>query len=116
MTEMKPAFCDRHKMQNFVLTSPSLAAVVKGDQDIFVGEIAQLTIYSFGKEFRYFVDFKFLNSFDIVPENGVVLLYDKDKLNRKMNDRLLIQKLTIEMKWVCPVCLSEKVEEIGSTK
>ena len=32
---------------------------------------------------------------------------DREKTEKKLNDRLLVQKIIRAMKWVCPICLSE---------
>lgn len=109
-TNTKPALCERHNIQPFILTSPHLAAAIKRGDHISSDEITKLKIFSMGKYFEYLIDIKFLKELKITPVDGVVIMRDRDKTEKKMNDRLLVQKIMREMKWVCPLCLSEVTE------
>lgn len=102
---MKPAFCEKHGVQQFVITSPKLAAAITRSELIEEADLRKLQIDSFGKTFEYFVDSGFLSEFKIVSDEPTVILKDRDKASKKLNDRLIIQKIVREMKWVCPICL-----------
>jgi hypothetical protein len=103
----KPAFCKKHNVQSFVQTSPRLAEAIENNEYLSTDKIVTLKILSYGKIFEYKIDIAFVNELDIIPVDGEVMLRDRDKKEKKMNDRLIIQKITREMKWVCPICLSE---------
>jgi len=104
---MKPAFCKKHNVQSFIQTSPRLADAIEYRENLSMDEIFTLRILSYGKIFEYKIDNTFVKEFNFAPVDGVVMLRDRDKTEKKMNDRLLIQKTTHAMKWVCPLCLSE---------
>jgi hypothetical protein len=103
---MKPAFCEKHGVQKFVLSSPRLAAAIAQDESIKETDLRRLQIESLGKTFEYFVDREFLDNLLIASEEQILNLKDRDKKSKQLNDRLIIQKIVREMKWVCPVCLS----------
>jgi len=102
---MKPAFCEKHGVQQFVMTSPLLAAAITQGESIKETDLRRLQIESLGKTFEYFVDREFLDEFMIAPDKRILILKDRDKPSKQLNDRLIIQKIVREMKWVCPVCL-----------
>ena len=108
---MKPAFCKKHMVQSFIQTSPRLADAIEYKENLSIDEVITLKILSYGKIFEYRIDNTFANEFNLSPVDGVVMLRDRDKIENKMNDRLLIQKTTHAMKWVCPLCLSETLEK-----
>jgi hypothetical protein len=108
---MKPAFCKKHNIQTFIQTSLRLAEAIECKENLSVDEVIILKILSYGKIYEYKIDNTFANEFNLSPVDGVVMLRDRDKTEKKMNDRLLIQKVTREMKWVCPLCLSETLEK-----
>lgn len=103
----KPAFCKKHNVQSFILTSPRLAEAIEYRENLSIDGIVTLKILSYGKIFEYKIDDMFVKEFNFNPVDGVVMLHDREKTEKKMNDRLLIQKVTRSMKWVCPLCLSE---------
>ena len=108
---MKPAFCKKHNIQFFIQTSLRLAKAIGCKGNLSIDEVITLKILSYGKIFEYRIDNTFANEFNLSPVDGVVMLRDRDKTEKKMNDRLLIQKVTRAMKWVCPLCLSETLEK-----
>ena len=108
---MKPAFCKKHNVQSFIQTSPRLAEAIEYRENLSIDEVIILKILSYEKIFEYKIDSTFVKEFNFVPVCGVVVLRDRDKKEKKMNDRLLIQKATGAMKWVCPLCLSELFEK-----
>jgi hypothetical protein len=108
---MKPAFCKKHNVQSFIQTSPRLAEAIEYKVNLNIDEVVTLKILSYGKIFEYKIDNTFANEFNLAHVDGVVMLRDRDKTEKKMNDRLLIQKVTRAMKWVCPLCLSEIFEK-----
>ena len=103
----KPAFCKKHDVQSFILTSPRFAEAVERRENLSVDEVLTLRIHSYGKIYEYKIDDTFMEEFSLSPADGAVILYDREKTKKKLNDRLLIQKITRAMKYVCPVCLSE---------
>lgn len=47
----------------------------------------------------------YLKEFGIDLIESTIILHDRDKTSKQLNDRLTIQKIVGGMKWVCPVCL-----------
>lgn len=103
----KPAPCLKHGVQPFVQTSPRLAEAIEFSNHLNSDQIVTLKILSYGKIFEYKIDVAFVYEFNIIPVEGEVMLRDRDREEKKLNDRLLVQKITRAMKWVCPICLSE---------
>jgi hypothetical protein len=103
----KPAFCKKHNVQLFIQTSPRLADAIECTEYFNSDEIVRLKILSHGEIFEYKIDRTFVNELSMIPVDDEVILRDRDEKEKKLNDRLLIQKITRAMKWVCPVCLSE---------
>lgn len=103
---MKPAFCEKHGVQQFIMTSPRLAAAITQDESIKETDLRELQIETLGKTFEYFVDREFLDNLMIASGERILILKDRDKASKQLNDRLIIQKIVREMKWVCPVCLN----------
>lgn len=106
---MRPAFCEKHGAQQFVMTSPRIAAAIVRGQSIKETELRKLQIESLGKTFEYFVDSEFLDKLKIASDERTLILKDRDKRAKQLNDRLIIQKIVREMKWVCPVCLKSVI-------
>ena len=44
---------------------------------------------------------------------GPIILIDRDYWNKKLNDRLVIQKMKGVLRSVCPFCLKNKLETVG---
>ena len=113
---MKLGYCDKHGFQPFVVTSPRLVHAVLHDDLIMEDEICSFKIIEYDRTFDYFVDVGFLKNFEIALTIEPLILKDRDKILKKMNDRLIIQKIIKEMKWVCQECFKnglivlEKVE------
>ena len=103
----KPAFCKKHNVQLFIQTSPRLTEAIEYNKKLNPDEIVKLKILSYGKIFEYKIDRTFANELSMIPVDDEVILGERDEKEKKLNDRLLIQKITRAMKWVCPVCLSE---------
>jgi hypothetical protein len=103
---MKPAICKKHGAQRFTLTSPLLAKAVSGCQ---LGDVLlkKMRIYSNERWNEYWVDDEFLAHFLPQHSGDTIVLFDRDVAQNKMNDRLLIVKVTSNMEYICPVCLSE---------
>lgn len=55
-----------------------------------------------------FVDRELLVSHGLNQVDGIVF-YDRDKANKKMNDRITINKISHHLCSVCPKCLKEKL-------
>lgn len=116
---MKPGICKKHGVQRFTITSPLLA---KADFNDNLGgiSITKLRIYSSERWSEYWVDDEYLDHFLPKHSHGEVVLHDRDVVQKKLNDRLLITKITSEMKYVCPICLSEivktKLNNFGSSR
>jgi hypothetical protein len=103
----KPAFCKIHKVQSFILTSPRFAEAIEHRENLSTDEVITLKIHSYGKIYDYKIDDAFIKEFNLSPVDDEVILRDREKTEKKLNDRLLIQKITRAMKYVCPLCLSE---------
>ena len=108
---MKPAFCKKHNVQSFIQTSPRFAQAIENRENLSKDEVATLRILSRGEVFDYKIDNTLVNEFNFSPVDGVVILRDRDAPGGRLNDRLLVQKVTRTMKWVCPLCLSEIFKE-----
>ena len=102
---MKPAFCEKHGIQQFIITSPRLAAAIAAGKLVEATDIRKLQIESLGKTFEYFVDREFLKGFQFDSNHQILTLKDRDTASKQLNDRLVIQKIVAKMEWVCPVCL-----------
>jgi hypothetical protein len=106
---MKPGLCEKHGAQRFTLTSPKLSAAAVRGEWIQAAGIRKLQIVSLNKNLEYLVDCGFLREFHINIYNSTIVLKDRDKTFKQLNDRLIIQKITGRMKWVCPACLNSIV-------
>lgn len=104
---MRPAHCNAHAAQSFVPTSPLLAALVEKKKGIGGEEVCKIRIRSFGRDFEILVDRQFFGEFFDASTCSEVILVDRDREQNKLNDRLLIQKITSRLQWVCPVCLQQ---------
>ncbi|MEJ2610103.1 MAG: hypothetical protein P8179_08425 [Candidatus Thiodiazotropha sp.] len=109
---MGPGICEKHGSQNYVLTSPLLEKAIIDGKQIQKTKLIQFKVESFDLdgEFNYVVDIEFLSKFMGVSSDQVVILKDRDKASKQLNDRLLIQEILREMKHVCPVCLKDTQE------
>ncbi|MFT3930601.1 MAG: hypothetical protein QM709_09945 [Spongiibacteraceae bacterium] len=105
----KPVFFSVHGAQWFTSTSPPLFELVCRGGKAPGMRLSKLVVESFGRVNEYTVDDEFLKGFGLISENGVISLRDRDKSKKLMNDRLVIQKIFREVKWVCPLCLKEAV-------
>lgn len=108
---MKPAYCEKHGVEQFVLTSPRLADAIKLNEYFCSDEILKLKIESSEGCSDFFIDIELLKKFKLSEVDRVVTLHDRDKPKNILNDRLLIQKIIRYMKWVCPLCLIEIVDK-----
>ena len=99
---MGPKYCVKHGFQPFISTSPRLAEAISSNQSVTHDDIRYLDFDLFGRNFRETVDPTFLENFGLPSHRGVVVLKDRDKNAKQLNDRLLIQKITKEMISVCP--------------
>lgn len=102
--------CKKHNIAENVTVSIGIRnSMVKG---IFDDEITTITIVNPDENMKknyILVDSDFLRSFGIKKEEEIIL-YDRDKKNKRMNDRLLINRLSHQICNVCPQCLSEKLD------
>lgn len=89
----------------YVATSPRLAAAISSNESMPPEEIRYLRFRNDGKSYERAVDSNFLEKFGLPVNDAVVILKDRDKALKQLNDRLLIQKIIREMKGVCPLCL-----------
>lgn len=101
---MKPGVCKRHDAQRFVLTSPRLAVAIS-NQILSPLNIFIIRVDCSGSDFEFLVDCEFPEKYGISSGESVIGLKDRDKLAKQLNDRLIIQKMVRDMKWVCPLCL-----------
>ena len=111
---MGPANCNIHGIQAYVSTSPKLATAIKNKEFIKSSELAKIIIYSpdLARIFEHIVDANFVKSFvNNKIKTSELILIDRNKSNKKQNDRLLVQHILKELKWVCPVCLSKISKE-----
>lgn len=106
---MKPGICNRHDAQRFVLTSPRLASAVTGGEDMEGLNARTLRIEGATGSFEYLVDSEFLEGLGISSKQSPVLLKDRNRVSRQLNDRLAILRLMRDMRWVCPACLHAAV-------
>lgn len=102
---MKSALCEKHGVQQFVTTSPSLVVAIERGKLIEATDIKKLKIESTGRKSEHFVDSEFLKKFQIESNELTITFKDRDKASNQLNDRLIIQKIVAGMKWACPVCL-----------
>jgi len=111
---VRPAYCEKHGTQSFVQTSPKLAEESFDSSAVDATDIRSLEIHSSGKIFRYVVDVEFLKGFMHPSDRITIILKDRDKALKQLNDRLLVQRITNEMKWICPLCLMPHLSRIGN--
>jgi excinuclease UvrABC helicase subunit UvrB len=108
---MKPAYCDKHGVQNYQLTSPLLADAISQNKKIDKTLIIHLLVKSRDSETDYLVDVDYLKNYIDFPDTeNKLLLVDRDKTTRQSNDRLVIQNILRNMRWVCPRCLECVIE------
>jgi len=111
---MKPAFCEKHKGQNFTLTSPNIRSAIF-DSDFGIKKIISLRIMSLEKENIYYVDSDFLDQHIDCSNITEITLYDRVKDKKKLNDRILIRKIVKDMIYVCPICFQEFLKRHDSS-
>lgn len=102
---MRPAYCNEHGAQSFVPTSPLLATLIEEKKEIGSEEVCRIHVRSLGRDFEILVDGQFFREFFDDTARGEAFLVDRDKERKQLNDRLLIQRITGRLRWVCPVCL-----------
>lgn len=107
---MSPFLCKKHGMQTLVLTSPEFSERTKSCKKIKKSEALLLTIKHVDSDSTYYIDFNFFNEF--IPERNKenLILLDRNRSKKELNDRLIIQKILKEMVSVCPECLKESIE------
>jgi len=108
-TPKKKAPCKTHKIQSFMPVSPILAEKIKKEKRLNECDLHKLKIYSEGQTFNYIVDSDFLNSFMNQKSSEGNVFYDRDKKNKLLNDRLLVQQIVSQMEWVCVECFNDLV-------
>lgn len=111
---MRPAYCDKHGPQPFTQTSPKLAEKISAISSVSEVDIRRIEIDSGGKSFQYLVDVEFLKRFMLPVDQDIVVLRNCNKGLKQLNDRLIIQKITKEMKWVCPLCFNNNVLQLNT--
>ncbi|MFM9924408.1 hypothetical protein VLK31_15550 [Variovorax sp. H27-G14] len=106
---MKPAICEKHGIQNFVVTSSDFFLAI--DEGKIPGPIdaCKIKTSAFERISENFVSRHFFQRFFKDSEISEVHLIDREKNLKKMNDRLLIRKIfsDSDLKYVCPACLHQ---------
>lgn len=101
------SFCPIHSVARDATVSKKIHEAL--ERNIIVDDIVELTIVqpdeNMAKQ-HVLVEQELLNELGV---NNVIVLYDRDRVNKKMNDRLVINKLSSHLCNVCPICLSQKL-------
>ena len=108
-----PVICPKHGRVFYVATSPILAKALADGEDLSA-EIRIVTLEvdsqeELGKTTTYLVDQAFLTKFSLFPIDGVLILKDRSKREKLMNDRVVLNRIFAETIMVCPDCLDELV-------
>ncbi|MEJ8851923.1 hypothetical protein [Variovorax rhizosphaerae] len=104
---MKPAICEKHGAQAFVMTSPILRDALVNESPIDRAILREIHITSDEKSSILIVDAEFLEKHTSFDKKTKIHLKDRSVAQKKMNDRLMIQKVYKDLVWVCPICLSQ---------
>jgi len=107
----KQAPCKIHNIQNFIPVSPSFSERIKNNQKISEAELYRINVFLDGKVFEYIVNRDFFLKYVAKENTKESNFYDRDKENKSLNDRLVIQKIVSQMQWVCIKCFSESVQQ-----
>ncbi|WP_342325080.1 hypothetical protein AAEY27_10060 [Kosakonia sp. BYX6] len=103
------SLCPIHSVARDVTVSKNISKALEGN--VIIEGVVEVVIVMpdehMAKE-HLFVDLELLKTLGIEERSGIVL-YDRDKTNKKMNDRLVINKLSGYLCSACPICLSEKL-------
>ena len=108
---MKSALCSIHGPQGFIQTSPLLVKAIGESNLNQKMAFRELVIQSNGNRYCYLVDADFLASFGLSVDANEVTLHDRSREKKQLNDRILIQRITGNMAWVCQICLSSLHKE-----
>lgn len=112
---MSLAICKKHGKQDYVATSPLLADAL--DRERPIPEAAALVLLRIdgmeehGKISEHWFDREFLSAFLDGPVPDVVVLRDRSKREKSLNDRFKIRKIFLAAAHCCPACLYDAVEE-----
>lgn len=98
-------FCEKHPRQGLVLTSPKFVASAKCNEFVGSDDIRYINIHSDGRMGRNPVDRVFFEKLGFPVEHFFVILHDRDKIARQLNDRMLVLKIKREMAGICTDCL-----------
>jgi hypothetical protein len=110
---MSPFLCKKHGIQNLILTSPKIANAVNDECKTFDDKIIWLKIESSGNDSKYYVDCDFLEGFMPEKIKKEVILKDRDKEKKELNNRILILKIFKKMATACPECLKDSFKKWG---
>ncbi|MCZ3382135.1 hypothetical protein O3S68_07480 [Kosakonia sp. SOY2] len=102
------SFCSVHTVACNATVSKAINEAL--EKNIIVNDIIRLTIVqpddAMAKQ-HILVERTLLDELNINCD-GEYVLYDRDRENKKMNDRVVINKLSSYLCDVCPICLFEK--------
>lgn len=99
------AYCEKHKRAGHVLTSPKLVAAAKNNEPVDGADIRYIQFNSTDGSYQNPVDLDFFEKLGFPADQSIVELNDRDKSSNQLNDRIVIVKITKEMRGVCPDCL-----------
>ena len=99
--------CRIHGKEIFFPMSEDFASKVSLGKKIDKDTFAIIEITSEHGKNRYIFSKEYLKRFQIEYPDNLVKLRNRDKVNKKLNNRLVIQQLMKEVKWVCSKCLAE---------
>ena len=98
-------FCEKHRRQGLVITSPKFVAAAKRKEFVDPADIRYINIHSDGRMTRNPVDRAFFEKLGFPVEHFFVILHDRDKIAMQLNDRILVLKIKKEMAGICSDCL-----------
>lgn len=109
---MKPGICEKHGIHNFILTSSDFSSAIDEGKTLDSSDAYKIRTNSLEKINETIVNENFFRRFFEESEGLEVLLVDRERSLKKMNDRLLIIKIFSdpELRYVCPVCLNQLFE------
>ena len=105
----KPGICERHGRQLFTTTSERFKLAIKQGLSIQGTDLCRLEIWQGNAKTETLIDIEIPLRLQLNIVANTVSLRDRDKVEKRLNDRLAIGRLYREQRghWVCSACLHE---------
>ncbi|KDE35919.1 hypothetical protein AW40_13775 [Kosakonia radicincitans UMEnt01/12] len=104
------SLCPIHSVARDVTVSKTISEAL--EKNLPVKDVVELIIVHPDENMRrqyIIIDSALLTGMGINHTEDGFILYDRDRVNKKMNDRMIIRKISNHLAVVCPVCLFEKL-------